>query len=110
MKKKTLSLAALSLILAAAASAGEIHGTLTDNGKPVAAGTTLKLDCGPATASASTDEYGSYSLKTSATGDCQLTVTYKGGSAALKVTLFEKPSRYDLVVKEEAGKLTLARK
>ena len=37
MKKKTLSLAALSLILAGAASAGEIHGTLTDNGKPVAA-------------------------------------------------------------------------
>jgi hypothetical protein len=37
-------------------------------------------------------------------------VDYKGSSPSLKVTLYEKPSRYDLVVAGEAGKLTLTRK
>jgi len=57
-----------------------------------------------------TDQFGSYSLKSPAPGDCSLTLTYKGSSASLKVTLYEKPSRYDLVIKQEAGKLEIARK
>ena len=34
----------------------------------------------------------------------------KSASASLTVAVFEKPSRYDLEVKQEAGKLSLARK
>jgi hypothetical protein len=98
------------LLLASAASAAEIHGTISENGKPLPAGVSLKLDCGGASAAAATDSYGSYSLKSSSTGECSLTVQYKGSSPSLKVTLYERPSRYDLVVKEEAGKWTLARK
>ncbi|HEY6147246.1 MAG TPA: carboxypeptidase-like regulatory domain-containing protein [Thermoanaerobaculia bacterium] len=108
--KRTLLITVLSFAAAAAVSAAEIHGTVTDNGKPVPKGTALKLDCGTTSASATTDEYGSYSLKTAATGDCRLTVEYKGSSASLQVAVFEKPSRYDLVVKEDGGKLTIARK
>lgn len=101
----TLALSAASLL-----GAAEIHGTVSENGKPVPAGTSLKLDCGGSSVSATTDAYGSYSLKTSATGDCTLALQHKGSSASLKVTLYEKPSRYDLVVKEDGGKLTLVRK
>src|ERR1700730_13958591 len=92
------------LLLASAASAAEIHGTISENGKPLPAGVSLKLDCGGGPPAAATDSYGSYSLKSSSTGECSLTVQYKGSSPSLKVTLYERPSRYDLVVKEEAGK------
>jgi hypothetical protein len=39
-----------------------------------------------------------------------MTIDYKGASASLPVAVFEKPSRYDVEVRQEAGKLTLTRK
>lgn len=70
----------------------------------------MKLDCAGTTASGATDEFGSYSVKTATGGDCRLTLDYRKSSPSLKVTLYEKPIRYDLVVKDEAGKITVARK
>lgn len=107
--KTVMGIVILGLV-AATASAGEAFGTLSENGKPVAEGVSVKLDCGGATAAAATDSFGAFSVKTAAAGDCRLTVTYKGSSPSLKVTLYEKPSRYDLVLKQEGGKVTLARK
>lgn len=105
-------LAAVAALVAfpAVLAAAEIHGTVSEGGKPVAAGVALKLDCGATSASASTDQFGGYSLKIAASGQCKVTVDYKGGSASLPVAVFEKPSRYDLEVRQDAGKLTLARK
>ncbi len=111
--KKVLSLCLCSLALAsmaATAIAAEIHGTVSEAGKALPEGVTLRLDCSGTSASAQTDPYGSYSLKVAATGECTLSLAYKGSSPTIKVTVYEKPSRYDLVVKEEAGKLTLTRK
>jgi len=107
---KRLAAALVLFALPLALSAAEIHGTVSEGGKPVAQGVSLKLDCGGTTASASTDQFGGYSLKIAAGGQCKLTVDYKGASASLSVAVFEKPSRYDLEVKQEAGKLSLARK
>jgi hypothetical protein len=98
------------LAAAAAASAAEIHGTVSEGGKPLAQGVKLKLACDMTAAETKTDEFGSYSLKIAATGECRLSVEHKGQTASLKVTLYEKPSRYDLMIKEEAGKLVLLRK
>ena len=109
MMRRT-GMAILGLALAAAASAAEIHGTVSDNGKPIAKGVALKLDCAGTTATASTDEFGGYSLKIAASGQCKLSIDYKGGTASLGVAVFEKPSRYDLAVTEEAGKVSLTRK
>ena len=108
--EKILSLVTLVFALASAAAGAELHGTISENGKPLPSGVPVKLDCGSASAAATTDQFGSYSLKVAASGDCRLTLDYKGSSPSLKVTLYDKPSRYDLIVKEEAGKLTLARK
>lgn len=107
---KTLTAAAALLALPLALSAAELHGTVSEGGKTVAAGVALKLDCGGTTASASTDQFGGYSLKIAGSGQCKMTIDYKGASASLSVAVFEKPSRYDLEVRQEAGKLTLARK
>ena len=109
MLKRT-GFAILGLALAAGLSAAEIHGTVSEDGKPIAKGVALKLDCGGTTATASTDEFGGYSLKIAASGQCKLSIDYKGGTASLGVAVFEKPSRYDLAVTEEAGKVSLTRK
>jgi hypothetical protein len=100
----------LGIFLATGLSAAEIHGTISENGKPLAQGVTVKLECpGGAAASGATDAFGGYSLKAGAPGDCKITVDYKGG-LSLPVTVYDKPSRYDLVVKTDGGKTTLARK
>jgi len=108
--KKSLPLAAALFVTAFAASGAEIHGTISENDKPLPAGVVLALDCNGVSATAKTDKFGSYSLRIAATGACQLSADYKGANPSLKVILYEKPSRYDIVVKEEAGKLILARK
>jgi len=111
--KNAVSVGILSVCLVAVAAAGqaaEIHGTVSANGKPVPKGLAVKLDCGPASASTATDEFGAYSLKTAEPGDCKLTVDYKGASPSLKVVVYERPSRYDVEIREESGKVTLARK
>ncbi len=107
---RRMGLAVLGLAVAAGLSAAEIHGTVSENDKPVAKGVALKLDCGGTTAAASTDEFGGYSLKIAASGQCKLSIDYKGGTASLGVAVFEKPSRYDLAVTEQAGKISLSRK
>jgi len=107
---KRMGVAVVGLALAAGLSAAEIHGTVSENGKPLAKGVAMKLDCAGTTATTSTDEFGGYSLKIAAGGQCTLSIEYKGGSASLGVAVFEKPSRYDLAVTEQAGKVSLARK
>jgi hypothetical protein len=107
---KMFGILAFLLAGTSAAGAAEIHGTVSDAGKPVAKGVALKLDCGGSTAQASTDEFGSYSLKIGATGECKLTVDYQGASGSLGVSVYDKPSRYDVAVSKDGGKLVLARK
>jgi len=99
----------LTLALAPAVSAAEIHGTLSESDKPVP-DAALTLDCGGTTVSAKTDRFGSYSLKIGATGECRLSLERGGGSLALKVAVYEKPGRYDLVVATEGGRPVLRRK
>ena len=107
---KRMALLAFLLSAASVAAAAEIHGTVSDAGKPVPKGVALKLDCGGTSAQASTDEFGSYSLKLSATGECRLTVDYQGVSGTLTVSVYDRPSRYDLAVSKDGGKLVLTRK
>jgi hypothetical protein len=108
--KATLFLGAGFLAAAAAVSAAEIHGTVSESGKPLPQGVALKLECAGASAQTKTDEFGSYSLKVAATGDCRLSVEYKGASASLKVAVYDKPGRYDLAVRKDGEKLVVARK
>ena len=108
--KKTLSIALLFVVGVASASAAEIFGTISDGAKQLPAGVPVKLTCATTTVEAKTDEFGSYSLRTTATGECQVSIELKGASASLPVAVYEKPTRYDLIAKQEAGKLSLTRK
>ena len=108
--QKTLVLAAAGVLAAAFGAAAEIHGTVTDGGKPVGEGAAVKLDCGGASGAANTDGFGAYSVKTPTGGECTVTVDYKGGSASTKVTVYDKPTKYDLALKQDGGKWTLERR
>jgi hypothetical protein len=108
--KKTLVWAGAGILAAAFAAAAEIHGTVSEGGKPVADGAAVRLDCGGTTASAKTDSFGAYSIKAASGGECTVTVDYKGGSASTKVTVYDKPTKYDLALKQDAGKWTLERR
>jgi hypothetical protein len=108
--RKTLLIGVCWLAAALGVGAAEIHGTVSEGGKPLSEGVALKLDCGGASATAQTDRFGSYSLKVGATGECVLSIEYKKANPSVKVTVYEKPSRYDLEVSEVAGKPSLTRK
>ena len=107
---KVLPAALLGLLWAAVGFGAEIHGTISEGGKPLPQGVAVRLECSGVSASATTDQFGGYSVKTGAAGDCKITVDYKGANLSMPVTVYDKPSRYDLVVKTEGGKPSLARK
>ncbi len=108
--RKTFLIGVCWVGVALGVGAAEIHGTVSEGGKPLPEGVGLKLDCGGTSATAQTDKFGSYSLKIGATGECAVSLDYKKANLSVKVTVYDKPSRYDLEVSEAAGKLTLTRK
>ena len=108
--KKLAILALISGLGAVEAQAGEIFGTLSEGGKPVAAGVALKLSCSGAAVSAKTDAYGSYRLRGDVSGKCTLQAQFKNEAPSLDVVVYEKPARYDLVVSVKDGKYRMERK
>jgi hypothetical protein len=108
--KKALLIGVCLFGLALGVGAAEIHGTVSEGGKALPQGVSLKLDCGGTTGTTQTDQFGSYSLKVAGAGECVLSIEYKKANPSVKVTVYEKPSRYDLEVKDVAGKLSLTRK
>ena len=102
---KILTAIVLLLLAAGFAAAGEIYGTVSEEGKPLPAGVAVRVACPGATAEGSTDAYGAYSVKVGGTGKCSLT-----GAPTLSVNVYEKSARYDLAVSKAGGKATLARK
>ena len=75
--RKTVFLGVCFLGLALGVGAAEIHGTVSEGGKTLPQGVSLKLDCGGTAATAQTDQFGSYSLKVAGTGECVLSIEFK---------------------------------
>lgn len=107
---KILTAIVLLLLAAGFAAAGEIYGTVSEEGKPLPAGVAVRVACPGATAEGSTDAYGAYSVKVGGTGKCSLTIPSLPGAPTLSVNVYEKSARYDLAVSKAGGKATLARK
>lgn len=98
------------LLSAVSAAAGEVYGTVSEGGKPLAAGIAVRVSCAGVNAEGSTDAYGAYSVKVAGTGKCSLTIPSLPGAPSLAVNVYEKSARYDLAVSRAGGKATLARK
>jgi hypothetical protein len=87
---------------------GEIFGDLRQ-GEQYLADVPVQLTCGTETVETKTDKAGSFRLKSKESGKCRVQVTWKKQSPGVDVVVFEKPTRYRLVLEEEKGKLVLKR-
>ena len=119
-----VSLALLVCLAAVNASAGRIFGDIKLDGKPVPAGLTVKIALAPPASApgakpkpapivadtAVTDKVGSYKLTVKQEGKCILTLVYEKQALTLDVFSYKEATRYDLILENKGGKLSLRRK
>lgn len=87
---------------------GEISGDLRLGDKYLAAAK-VELACGAKGTAAVTDSLGTFRLAVAGTGKCLVTVTHDKQTATLSIVVFDKPSRYRLVLELKDGKYALKR-
>jgi hypothetical protein len=103
------------------ASAGRLFGDVKKDTKPVAEGVLITVQAAakagekPGTNTAPidsvvTDKVGSYKVMVKGEGKYTLTVHLGKQTAVLEVFSYKEPTRYDLIVEEKDGKLTVRRK
>jgi hypothetical protein len=90
-----------------AATAGEIYGTVKENGQPVKEGIRVTVACGAKPATADTDKNGAYRLFAAEEGKCRLTVNVGGESPSVEIHSYADSARYNLVLERKDGKYTL---
>jgi len=118
-----VSAALIGIALGASnASAGRLFGDVKISGKPAPEGMLItvqaakpadkdKEKAAPAPVdSVKTDKVGSYKVMVKNEGKFKLTVHQGKQTAVLEVFSYKEPTRYDLVVEEKDGKLTVRRK
>lgn len=106
MKAFPALLVTLALVPGVAA-AGEIYGTVNENGKPVKAGIRVTVACGEKSVSADTGKNGGYRLFVAEEGKCTLTVKVGDESPSASVHSYADSARYNLVLEKKDGKYTL---
>lgn len=118
----------VSLVLAGGLAATDsfaarIFGDVMMDGKPVPAGVVLTIALVPPSSSpdvelarpsvadsTTTDEFGSYKLMVPKEGKCILRVFYEDQAPTLEVFSYKQATRYDLVLENKDGTLSLKRK
>jgi len=101
------------LLLAGSAScltAGELHGAITEAGKPVGAGVKVEITTSGNVYTVETDKFGGYRIFVKEKGKCVLTVAVKGQSASADLVSYDKSTRYDWMPESHDGKISLRRK
>lgn len=109
---KTLAVVPVLLLLCAARTyAGEVFGTITQNGKPVPAGLAVEITAGGKTYPGETDKFGAYRIFVKDKGKAAITVQ-TADSLAVTAELFsyDRSTRYDWILELKEGKLTMRRK
>jgi len=102
--------AVLILAVTSAAVAGNVYGSISEGGKPVAQGVKIEVTCGANKYSAETDAMGSYKVFLKDQGKCALHVAYQGQSPSLEILSFEGSVQYDLVLEKQGTQYALKRK
>ena len=121
-----LQLSVVSIVIALCATsahAGRIFGDVKVAAKPAAEGMLITVQAVTPPAgdkketpppapidSVTTDKVGSYKVVVKNEGKCTLTVYMGKKSATLEIFSYKEPTRYDLVVEEKDGKLSVRRK
>lgn len=102
--KLNLGLVVFLFLIPATAEAGQIFGSLLQNGKVIRSEQTLVLRCGGATEEFKTDSLGGYRVTISGDGQCELSLKNSDASPT-KIFLSKKPVRYDFeIVRTDSGR------
>ena len=107
---QSIALIALMLIAGSHSAAGELFGTVKEEGKALPKGVKVEVVSLLKTYSTETDNYGSYRLYIPEKGKCTLKLIHKKQTPTLDIFSYEKSTRYDLLLETKDGKLTLRRK
>jgi hypothetical protein len=108
---KSTIIVALALFLSASpVMAGEVFGTITDGGKPVAAGVQVGITVSGKAYATETDKFGSYRIVVKEKGKCTLTVHLREQSPSVELFSYDRSTRYDWILQTKDGKLFLQRK
>jgi len=99
----------LALICPISAFAGNIFGSLTENGQPIK-GAEITVTCGSNDYQARTGDDGAYSLRANEPGRCTFSLKYKAQTVETEVFSYDQPTRYDFELAMTAGKYTLKNK
>jgi len=105
--KTLVVLALLAATVPSVAVAGEIYGTITENGAPVKEGMKVALVCGEKSHAGETDKNGAYRLFAEEEGKCTLSVTVGEETPSTTVHSFPESARYNLILEKKDGKYTL---
>lgn len=116
--KKIVTTVTLGLLLSVSVSAGQIYGTLKEDGRPVPENLEIEVNCSGQQTKGTTDSYGAYSLKVG-DGKCEFRLYYKGWKGEKGVWEFptvdiyssnNSSLRYDFELVPVNGKYELRRK
>jgi hypothetical protein len=100
----TLPLTCFALALLAASSfAGEIYGTITQNGKPVGKDVAVTILIGGQSYSKPTDEFGSYRIFATESGKGTVKIAFTGQTISGDIESYSTPVRFDLAIENRGG-------
>src|SRR2546425_2385974 len=98
------------LISASAAFAGNVYGSISEGGKPVAQGVKIEVVCGTDKYNAETDAHGGFKLFVKDQGKCAMKISYQGQTPSFETNSFEGAVQYDLILEKQGAQYTLKRK
>lgn len=105
--RKVAAAVILATLTPTLARAGEIYGSITESGKPVAEGLAVVVACGETRVATATDKNGAYRLVAPDDEKCTLTLSLGGQSPSITIHSFEDSVRYNLVIEKKDGVYTL---
>lgn len=94
--------------LAVASPFGEVFGDVRV-GEDYVRDAAIELKCGTEVVKAKTDSTGSYRLAAKGGGKCTISVTHQEQTPSVEVVVFDKASRYRLVLEKKGENWTLRR-
>lgn len=108
--KKIVMTIALGLLLSVSVSAGQIYGTLKEDGRPLPAKVQFEVKCkDDPIYKGETDGYGAYSINVGK-GRCTFKLFYKGQAPERVIYSSNNPLRYDFELVSVKGVYELRRK
>jgi hypothetical protein len=90
--------------------AGQVYGSIEENGRPVREATEIEINCGGRPFKGQTDKYGSYRVHAAEKGKCSFKITHNNQEVTTEVYSYDNPVRYDFELVVDRGRYTLRRK